>query len=302
VSVEVPTGLRERLAAEASSSDWLANLPSLTATFLDRWDLRVDGPGMHGACALVLPVRQADDMPAVLKLTWPHDEARHEHLALATWRGDGAVRLLAADPGGWVMLLERLHADRNLSRVPLGDALTCIAELLRRLNSPADGPFTRVADRVPEWSAEITTVLRESPNGVSRRLLESAAWVLADRPSVGTPVLLHTDLHYENVLAADREPWLAIDPKPMLGDAEYEVAPLLWNRWEEATGSNDLARHLYRRAEIVAEAAGLDRDSAAAWVVVRQAVNVLDARLNPVDDWLQMSITIGEAFVPRLRT
>jgi streptomycin 6-kinase len=301
VTVDVPAGLREGLAAEPSSANWLANLPALTADYLDRWQLRADGPAMHGVCALVVPVRRADGTPAVLKLTWPHEEATHEDRALALWNGAGAVRLLAADPDAYVLLLERLHAGRDLCGVPLDEALTCVAELLRRLNMRMDGPFTRVADRVVDWSAELTSALQQSSDGVPHRLLEAAAAVVADLPSAGAPVLLHTDLHYENVLAADREPWLAIDPKPMLGDAEYEVAPLLWNRWEEATGSNDLARHLHRRADLVAETAGLDRDLVAAWIIVRKAVNALDALDDADGDWRQMSVTIGEAFVPRLR-
>jgi streptomycin 6-kinase len=300
VTVDIPAGLREGLAAEATSADWLAGLPALTAEYLDRWRLRRDGRVMHGVCALVVPVRTTAGTPAVLKLTWPHEEATYEDRALAHWNGRGAVRLLAADSDAYVLLLERLHADRDLTTVLLDDALTCIGGLLRRLNTPADGPFTKVADRVNDWATEIGTVLRQSPNGVPRHLLEAVAAVLADIPSAGVPVLLHTDLHYENVLAADRDPWLAIDPKPMLGDAEYEVAPLLWNRWPEATGSNDLAGHLRRRADLVAEAADLDRGLVATWVVVREAVEVVDALENPDDDWRQMSVTIGEAFLPRL--
>jgi streptomycin 6-kinase len=302
VTVEIPLGLQESLAADPGSADWLAKLPVLADEFMDRWQLRADGPVMHGVCALVLPVRRTDGTPAVLKLTWPHEEARYEHQALAIWNGAGAVQLLAADAGSYILLLERLHADRDLSAVPLDHAVACIGSLLRRLNTPTDGPFTRIADRIPDWSAEITAALRRSPNGASRRLLESAAGVLSDLPSASALVLLHTDLHYENVLAADREPWLAIDPKPMLGGPEYEVAPLLWNRWPEALSANDLARHLWWRADMVAESGGLDRDLVAAWVVVRQAVNAVDAMDPAADDWREMSVTIGEAFLPRLRS
>ena len=86
---------------------------------------------------------------------------------------------------------------------------------------------------------------------------------------------MHTDLHYENVLAADREPWLAIDPKPLSGDPHYEVAPLLWNRWPEAVGSGDVRWAVRRRLDAVVDAAGLDPDRARDWVVVRQMHNAL---------------------------
>jgi streptomycin 6-kinase len=152
----------------------LAKLPALTGEFMDRWQLQADGPVMHGVCALVLPVRRSDGTSAMLKLTWPHEEARYEHLALAAWNGAGAVHVLEAD--AFVMLLERLHADRDLSAVPLDDALACIGDLLRRLNAlRADGPFTRLADLIAEWSAEFAAALREQPHGVSRPVLDCAA-------------------------------------------------------------------------------------------------------------------------------
>jgi streptomycin 6-kinase len=85
---------------------------------------------------------------------------------------------------------------------------------------------------------------RHPPSRVPARVLDHAAAVLGDLVGTAGPVLLHTDLHDENVLAGDREQWLAIDPKPLVGDAAFEVAPLLWNRWDEAISSADLGTHL----------------------------------------------------------
>ena len=80
------------------------------------------------------------------------------------------------------------------------------------------------------------------------------------------------------------------------------MAPALWNRWPEAISANHLSNHLRRRGDIVAEAAGLDRAQVAAWVVVRETVEVLDVSKNAdaADDWRDMSLTIAEAFLPRL--
>jgi streptomycin 6-kinase len=175
-----------------------------------------------------------------------------------------------------VLLLERLHEGRDLSAEPLDQARATIGELLRRLNVPADGPFVRVDERARAWAGELAAARRQPPTGVPLRLLETAAHLLPDLLASTKPVLLHTDLHYENVLEADRETWLAIDPKPMVGDAAYEVAPVLWNRWPEATGADHLADHLRRRADGVTEAAAMDRERVAALVVVREAVEALE--------------------------
>ena len=100
---------------------------------------------MHGTAALVLPVRRRDGSAVVLKVTWPHAEAEHEHLALQRWEGRGAVRLLAANPGRWAMLLERLCSDRDLYDVPIDEACTVIGDLLRQLDHPAIPQLSRLS-------------------------------------------------------------------------------------------------------------------------------------------------------------
>jgi streptomycin 6-kinase len=300
VVVEVPAGLRSGLAQEGpSAARWLDRLPDLTAGFLDRWRLRIDGRPMHGVCALVVPVRTADGAPAALKLSWPHPEARDEHLALEVWAGEGAVRLLDAAPADYVVLLERLDPQRDLSSVPLEEALFCTGQLLARLAVKSDLPFVGVHERARDWATELANARRYPPSGVPARLLDRAAAVLGDLVDSADPVLLHTDLHYENVLAGVREPWLVIDPKPLVGDAAFEVAPLLWNRWDEAVSSADLGAHLRWRADVVAECAGLDRQRVAGWVVVREVVEALDAVVAGNSGFRDMSVTIANAFVPR---
>jgi streptomycin 6-kinase len=117
--------------------------------------------------------------------------------------------------------------------------------------------------------------------------------LVADPASVG--VIIHGDLHYENVLAADREPWLVIDPKPMSGDPHYEIAPMLWNRFDEL--GDNLRDGLRRRFHTIVDAAGLDEDRARDWVVVRMIHNASWAVIDggPDDDYLTMCVTIAKA-------
>jgi streptomycin 6-kinase len=242
----------------------VTNLASVTQSQLERWNLRPDGERVQGSNSMVLPVRTSDGAPAVLKVTLPDAESEHEHLALRRWGGDGAVRLLSADPPRHAILLERLP-PQDLSMVSDVDACEVVAGLYGRLHVPAMPQLRMLTSYLERWTREFTALPRSAP--IPHRLVEQAIVLcreLADEPGGS---VIHGNLHYENVLAADREPWLAIAPRPVNGDPPYEIAPMLWSRWDELTGDvRDLVR---RRFYTLIDAAGLDEERARAWVIVR---------------------------------
>lgn len=134
--IDVPEGLATAQAKYngAAGRAFVEGLPALAAGFLERWELRLDGPSMHGWAALVLPVVRRDGTGAVLKLQILDAETEGEPLALRVWDGDGAVRLLDHDPATGTMLLERLDAGRMLSHVADSrEAVLVIARLLAHL-------------------------------------------------------------------------------------------------------------------------------------------------------------------------
>lgn len=215
---------------------------------------------------MVLPVRTSDAVQAVLKISSPDAESEHEHLALRRWGGEGAVRLLSADPPRHALLLERLR-PQSLSMLPDVDACQVVAGLYRRLHVPALPQLRTLTSCLEDWTAVFQALPRSAP--IPRRLVEQAIVLsrelAADPASTGRVV--HGNLHYGNVLAADREPWLAIAPRPLNGDPHYEIAPMLWNRWDELSGQiRDGVRH---RFYTLVDAAGFDEDRARAWIVVR---------------------------------
>lgn len=269
---------------------WLDGLPRLLADVLAEWGLEVDGPARHGRCALVVPVRTPTGAPAALKVTWPHAEAEHEHLALQHWHGEGAVRLLRADPRRFALLLERLHPADLRDHWDV-EACEIVAGLYDRLHVPAPPQLVTLSSRVERWLRDLEQLPRDA--AIPRRMVEQAVAIgrgfAQDDDTDGR--LLHTDLHYENVLAGDREPWLAIDPKPLSGDPHYEVAPLLWNRWAELEG--DVRRGVRARFHAVVDAAGLDEGRARDWVVLRM---VLNATWTPDDaDWVTRCVTVAKS-------
>ena len=276
-------------------ADWVRSLPSTVQRLAGQWELRTDETDLaQGHCSLVLPVRRADGTAAVLKVGFPEEDSEHEHLALRRWGGHGAVRLLSADPHTRALLLERLHGS-DLSEVPEARAIEVVAGLYRQLHVPAQPSLRALSVFIRRQTADLAVLPRDAP--IPRRLVEQAVALgtdlVGDR-SVDDRVI-HTDLHYANVLAADREPWLAIDPKPLNGDPHYEIAPMLWNRLEEIADLRGRVRH---RLWTLVEAAGLDEDRARAWVLVRMVHNAMWAVRDsaPADpSWLTRCVAIAKA-------
>jgi streptomycin 6-kinase len=255
-----------------SGQQWADRLPRLLADVLDDWELVPNGPSTSGLTALVVPVLR-DGEAYALKLAWPHLEGRDEPLALRHWDGRGAVRLFAADPSRGALLLERLDGTRDLTGVDLDTACEVVGALLAELNVPAPQGLRRLSSFAREQAAKLTV----SEGLLPRRMVERTGALVRELTSDPQcdAALLHTDLHYENVLASlrasGRPPWLAIDPHAMAGHPGFEIQPLLRNRTDEL-GTGSAFRYLTRRRlEICAEAAGIPEDEALAWSYVHSA-------------------------------
>jgi streptomycin 6-kinase len=290
---DLPADLLARAGRDDDVAAWVDRLPRLVRTLVDEWDLTPDGAPARGRTALVVPV-VSDGGPAVLRVARPGGEAQHAILALQTWHGRGAVRLVRADPRRGASLLERLHV-RDLTAEPVLSACESVALLYGALHVPAPPQLVPLTRRVERWTGELERLPRDAP--VPRRVVEQAAHLgrdlVRDPASVGR--LVHGDLHYAHVLAGDREPWLAIDPQPVSGDPHYEVAPLLSHRWDEVIGSGDVRGAVRRRFHTVVDAAGLDEDRARDWVVVREAHHAVRAVQEGDADRVTAAVAIVKA-------
>ncbi|WP_436845812.1 aminoglycoside phosphotransferase family protein [Streptomyces tibetensis] len=293
--IDIPRELaasQEKFNGEAGRA-FIAALPEQTARFLGLWDLKPDGPPMHGVSALVVPVvRTADGTPAVLKLQILDEESEGEPVALRAWDGDGAVRLLAHDEPTGTMLLERLDENRMLSHVPdTHQAVVTIAELLAHLTSfPAPPGMRGLGDIARAMLDRTPWALGRVPAPETRRLVADLAAAVREVVDEPGDRLLHWDLHFDNVLASDRAPWLAIDPKPLAGDPGFELWPALDNRYDP--------EDILWRFDAMTDILALDRDRARAWTFARLLQNTLwdieDGR--PVDDGqLEIARRLGRA-------
>lgn len=287
----------------ARGPEWAAHverLPRWWAELVEEWRLAPDGPPGHGYGSLVGPVRTADGAAACLKLGFPDVETEQEHLALRHWQGHGAVRLLRADPRRHALLLERVRID-DLGGLDDLAACEVVGRLYRRLHVSAPASVRPLAWYVARWAAALGTLARDAP--VPRRLVEQALALVPDLLLDDPARLLHGDLHGGNVLASDREPWLAIDPQPKSGDPHWEPAPMLWTRWDEL--GDDVRSGVRRRFHVLVDVAGLEEDRARDWVVVRMVVNAhwtiqeaerAGRRLSAAERaWITRCVTVAKA-------
>jgi streptomycin 6-kinase len=195
-----------------------------------------------------------------LKVSLPHREGEHEPEALELWDGDGAVRLLARDDSRSAMLLERCEPGTALSSLEPEPAVDVLVELLPRLWKSAGEPFHTLVDEAAWW---LEYLPRERHRDVEPRLVDAAVDALSSlAPTQGEQVLTNQDLHGDNVLAAQRQPWLVIDPKPLLAEREFGVAAIVRSP-ELGRGK----RAMLRRLDLLSSELGLDRARVRGWTI-----------------------------------
>ena len=273
-----------------SGREWLARLPRVLDDCVQQWDLAVTGSPWTGHTAIVFPAER-DGIPLVLKVGWPHRESAAEHLALRHWGGRGAVSLVAADPARGALLLEPLDPSRTLTSVPIDRACEVAGALLARLHVTAPPTIPPLRPMIERWVGRLAHA-----EGLPRRMVsrtESLAGELLSDTS--PPKLLHGDLHFNNVLASKRDKWLAIDPKPSAGQPGWEVHALLRNRVEELRAAASFRAAVRRRLEIVAEAAGIDLETARQWSLVHTGIQAGWAAAASDKDATSLNIALFKA-------
>ena len=244
--------------------EWLAALPQLAEECAKQWTIRLEQP-VDTQYSLVVP---AGDF--VLKLHAPSDvEAHPEADALAAWEGNGAARLVARDEARHALLVERCVPGTRLWDNDVDEAAV-VSGLIPRLQVDVAGHhrFPLLATAADRWNERLPTWYAEGGRPFDERLLEHALDVYrtVDRSA---SVLVNQDLHGANILAAEREPWLVIDPKPLVGEREVEASGLLRNAASAMhllDGWADLGANVSRWLDALVDL-GFDRDRARGWGV-----------------------------------
>jgi streptomycin 6-kinase len=239
---------------------WLARLPILLAGCEQRWSLTVQPP-FALSYNYVCPARRVDGTEVVLKAGVPNPELLAEIAALQLCSGRGMARLLEADEEQGVLVIERLRPGTPLADLADDDEATrIVARVMQQLWQPV--PAEHSFPSVARWAAGLQK-LRPHFGGTTgplpQKLVETAEALFVDLlASMESPVVLHGDLHHWNILSAEREPWLALDPKGIVGEPAYEVGAWLRNQMAGPT-------RMARRVAIFSEALGVDRQRLIGW-------------------------------------
>jgi streptomycin 6-kinase len=268
VTISVPRALRD--ASVRDGRDWwLDELAVLIERLQRQWSLNL-GPPLEpgGQTAWVAPARDEAGNDLVLKLAWRHTEAEHEADGLGTWNGNGTVRVhrVTRFDHTVALLLERCRPGTPLSGRPEAEQDVVVARLLRRLwlQPELAWPFRPLQAMCDEWSDEFERLADGAPLEVDPGLARDGIALFRALPSTANrSVLLCTDLHAGNVLAAERDPWLVIDPKPYVGDPTFDVLQHLLNCDERLRA--DAWGFAHRMAELLE----LDHDRLMVWLFAR---------------------------------
>jgi streptomycin 6-kinase len=271
--LHVPHRLTATCRQKPEWTTWLDRLPASVESLLERWSLTLgtvyDG---SASCAWVASVTCADDTAAALKLGLPHMEGQDEALGLRFWNGDPTARLLMSDDELGAMLLELCEPGTSLRSQSEPEQNQVLATLLHRLwrTPPARHRFRPLSALMEYWTAETLDQTEEWPDA---ELVRDGLRLFAELPRTARhEVLLATDLHAANVLRAQRQPWLVIDPKPFIGDPAYDLTQHLFNC--SASLCADPHGTIRRFADLV----DIDQERVRLWTFARAAAE-------PRADW-----------------
>jgi streptomycin 6-kinase len=274
MALTVPSRLIAACSKTPERAAWLERLPGLVAELTRRWALRLGDPfdNDETSCAWVAPATRVEGARAVLKVGMPHLEGEHEIQGLRFWNGDSIVQLLEADEALSAMLLERCEPGTSLRGESESEQDVVVARLLTRLWRAPAAPdvFRPLSTMLQHWSEETEAA---STRWQDPGLVQEGLRLFRDLPlSAPRNILLATDLHAGNVLRTQREPWLAIDPKPFVGDPAYDATQHLLNC--RARLRTDLDSTIRRFADLLE----VDHERVRAWTFARAAAE-------PRDDW-----------------
>lgn len=277
--IEVPASVARRVRDRLGDDGelWVMSIPSRVSALEQTWSISVDEPfDPPGTASFTAPATTPSGRPCVLKIAAPDERAAPEAEALRRWGGTGAVQLLAADGTG-ALLLERARPGTPVADLADEDAANEIAaRLLERLWRPLEGdhPFPRLPTEARAAARSLerqwASLGRPVPRLIAGHAVAAFAELGAEQPE---QLLLHRDLRHANILRAEREPWLAIDPQPLAGERAYDIGPLVRDRPSVLLADRHPSRHLTRRVDMLSERLGADRTRVREWALA-QAVDL----------------------------
>ena len=263
---------------------WLARLPELIAETEKRYNLQIGSSFGHQSYNYAAHATPSDGTAIVIKFCVPTDEVNNEINALIHMQGGGIVKLLESDAQSGILLLELLHPGEMLSTVSNDDEAARIAgDIMQKIWKPV--PDEHNFPSTIDWFDRLDQPI-ELPAGFSSKLVDTARSIARDlHKDSDKRVVLHGDLHHFNILSTERQPWLAIDPKGVIGECEYEVGALLRNPIPDIATILNTKKVLARRLDLLAEQLNFDRQKILAWSFCQAVLATVWSIDGQAEDW-----------------
>lgn len=258
---------------------WLEDLPEIIKQYEKNWDIKVFSP-FHLSYNYVAPAQTADGQAVVLKISFPDNhEFNLEMAALKCFNGEGAIKVLREDLESGVVLLEKTEPGQGIRSIPNESERTAtVASVLKKLHKPISGKTAAKFPTIADWGKAFDRYKDKFPGNsapVPKRVFDKAAGIFKELPQDKKEVvLLHGDLHSDNILSSKRG-WLVIDPKGLIGEREFELGAYLRNPiYDYPKGSN------YRKLETeriiqFSEELGLDKERILNWSFACAVISIL---------------------------
>jgi streptomycin 6-kinase len=247
---------------------WVKRIPEIISKKEEEWQIKVHDP-FDLTWNYVAPAVRSNGTQAVLKIGFPTDrEFTSEIDALQIFNGDGIEQLLEQDRDNFAILIEKVVPGRPLSELDNDEEATKIlASVMKKLWKPLPQDHTFIT--LAEWTNAIKEYLdeyKDTKGPFSYKLVEKANYLFEELISTSAePMLVHGDLHQDNVLSSQRDSWLAIDPKGVAAEPAYETAAMIRNPYVRMKNNPDIKRILRRRIQILSEELGFDPQRILKW-------------------------------------
>ncbi|EKD65525.1 MAG: hypothetical protein ACD_50C00064G0008 [uncultured bacterium] len=268
---------------------WLESLPETVEEYAHKWSLKLGHPFPYATFNYAVPAEKQDGTTVVLKIGYPTDrEFRSELEALKVFNGRGSIQLLESDDDKNAILIERAIPGAPLTSVKNDEEeMSIAATIMKNLWQPV--PSGHQFHSVSDWGKgfeKMKEYFKEKPNPLPKELVDKAERLFTGlSASQGEQVLLHGDLNHSNILSAQREPWLAIDPKGVIGEREYEIGVLLRNPQPELLRLPDPKEVLERRIDQLANELNLDRERTHGWGIAQAVLSAWWIIEDNGNDW-----------------
>ena len=259
-------------------AEWLRQIPAIISKYETKWSIHVSHPFSLNYNYVASATRK-DGTPAVLKIGFPEDtEFKTEMEALVLYNGEGCVKLLEIDRGRSIVLLERIVPGNPLSDVTDDEKATrIIASVIQNLWKPLPSHHTFLP--VSEWIRAIPDYkekYKSSPGPIPMILVDQAHALFTELITTSeTPVLIHGDLHHDNILWSDRNGWRAIDPKGIAAEKAYEAAAMIRNPYERMKSVPNVQNVLHKRIMILSEELGPDAKRIHKWCIAQTVLSAV---------------------------